>query len=84
MAVDGEAHLAGCVCDASAARPRNKRHVCSQPSGEGATEQAVGRAWLHERHETTQDRQGLARLHHIAILKPRCDSPTPRAQRLAR
>jgi hypothetical protein len=25
----------------------------------------------------------LARLHHIAILKPRCDSPTQRAQRLA-
>jgi hypothetical protein len=35
MAVDGEARLAGRVSDASAARPRYKRHVCSQPSGEG-------------------------------------------------
>jgi hypothetical protein len=30
MAVDGEAHLAGHVSGASAARPRNKRHVCSR------------------------------------------------------
>jgi hypothetical protein len=30
MIVDGEAHLARRVSDATAARPRNKRHVCNQ------------------------------------------------------